>query len=288
MIPIIDTNTSLYAVIGNPVAHSLSPAIHNAAFQAAGLDCVYLAFRVDDVEGALGGMRSLPNFRGLSVTIPHKRVVMDYLDEIDEMATSVGSVNTVVNEEGRLKGYTTDGPGALRAFKEAGVSLEGKKVLFLGSGGAVRAVSFAVARHAMPASVTILGRTPHNVKSLVDDLNSGAPVPAKAGSLENDLEAAMTEHDVVIQGTPTGMAPERTEQTLIAKEQLRREQVVFDMVYRPQKTRLVFAAQEVGCTTLLGHEMLLYQAVLQFELWTGVDAPEEEMRQALERGLAEG
>ena len=142
--PTIDAETQLCAVIGDPVGHSLSPAIHNAAYEALGLNFAYLAFCVKDLGAFLQGMRSIPSFRGASVTIPHKLAVMEYLDSIDPLAEKVGSVNTITNESGTLVGSTTDGPGAVRALKEAGVALEGKRVLFLGAGGAVRAVAFSV------------------------------------------------------------------------------------------------------------------------------------------------
>lgn len=277
----IDTATQLCAVIGNPIEHSLSPCLHNAAFEATGLNYIYLAFRVEDVAGCLTGMRALPSWRGLSVTIPHKLAVMAHLDRIDPMAVKVGSVNTIVNEGGTLIGSTTDGPGALRAFSEAGIPLAGKRLLFLGTGGAVRAVAFAMAELAAPAAVTVLGRTPARVMSLVADLDAKSGMTVHAGGLPADLPRAMATHDVVIQGTPTGMYPDKRGETLVPKSLLRPDHVVFDMVYRPLKTRLIREAEETGCRTVLGLEMLLYQAALQFEAWTGAPAPRDAMRQAL-------
>ena len=275
----INTATRLCAVIGNPVAHSLSPAIHNAAFEATGLNYVYVAFRVEDVAGCLAGMRVLPSFRGLSVTIPHKMAVMPHLDEIDPMAEHVGCVNTITNEDGRLVGSITDGLGVLRAFADAGASMDDKGVLFVGSGGAVRAVAFAVAELTKARNVTVLGRTPARVAAIVDDLRAKTPMPVASGGLDG-LDAAMSEHDVVIQGTPVGMFPNESE-TCIARELLRPDHVVFDMVYRPYKTRFVREAEATGCTTILGLEMLVNQAALQFERWTGVNAPYDVMRRAL-------
>jgi hypothetical protein len=176
----IDTETKLCAVIGNPVKHSLSPAMHNAAFQSADLNYVYLAFNVTGVQACVAGMRALPSFRGLSVTIPHKVAVMPYLDEVDALARHVGCVNTITNENGRLVGTSTDGLGTLRVFERAGVSLRGKRVLFIGSGGAVRSVAFAFAERGAPAGVTILGRTPAHVDTLVADLEASSPVPIHA------------------------------------------------------------------------------------------------------------
>jgi len=276
--PSINTATQLCAVIGNPVEHSLSPLIHNAAFEAAGLNYVYVAFRVEDVAGCLAGMRALPSFRGLSVTIPHKIAVMDYLDVIDPMAVKVGAVNTIVNEGGKLLGSTTDGAGTLRAFADAGVDLAGRRALFVGSGGAVRSVAFAMVEQAGVAQVTILGRTPSRVDALVDDLAAKTGGNVRGGSLAEDLAGAMAEHDVVVQGTPVGMYPERMDETLVPRRLLRREHVVFDMVYRPHKTRLIRGAEAVGCRTVLGIEMLLHQAAVQFETWTGAAAPLAAMR----------
>ncbi len=274
----IDTDTQLCGVIGNPIGHSLSPRIHNAAYDAAGLNFVYLAFEISDVAGCLAGMRSMPNFRGLSVTIPHKLAVMEHLDELEPMAEKVGSVNTITNEGGRLIGSTTDGPGAIRAFDEAGISLVGKRVLFLGAGGAVRAVAFAVAELCSPAGVTILGRNPERVAPLVEDLRAKTSGAFESGDLSADIEEAMAGHDVIIQGTPVGMEPERAGDTCVPRETLLPEHVVFEMVYTPGRTRLIADAEAAGCTVVYGMEMLLNQAALQFERWTGTAAPLPAMR----------
>jgi shikimate dehydrogenase len=274
----IDAETQLCAVIGNPIEHSLSPAIHNAAFEAAGLNFVYLAFRVEDVRACLAGMRAMPSFRGLSVTIPHKLAVMEHLDEIDPMAEHVGAVNTVCHASGRLIGTTTDGPGALRAIENAGVSLDGKRVLFIGAGGAVRSAAFAVAEMTACSQVTILGRTQSRVNSLVRDLREKTKAAVEGRRLPEDLSAAMVAHEVIINGTPLGMFPNSVNDTPVPKELLSRDHVVFDMVYRPTKTRLVQEAERAGCKIVPGIEMLIHQAALQFETWTGVRAPIQAMR----------
>ncbi len=283
---VIDAHTRLCAVIGHPVGHSLSPRMHNAAFEAAGLNYVYVAFDVTDVAGCLTGMRALPSFRGMSVTIPHKRAVMDYLDDIDPMARHVGSVNTITHENGRLIGSTTDGPGTLRAFEDAGIALEGRRVLFLGAGGAVRAVAFAMAVSASPAHITVLGRTAPRVAELVEDLQSKTGADVRMGDLATGLANAMATHDIVIQGTPIGMYP-HPDESCVPAELFRPEQAVFDMVYRPLRTRFIRDAEAAGCRTLVGVEMLLNQAVLQFERWTGVPAPRDAMRDALLEALTQ-
>lgn len=275
--PSIDTATQLCAVIGDPVEHSLSPLMHNAAFQAASVNYVYVAFRVKDVAGCLAGMRALPGFRGMSVTLPHKMAVMDHLDEIEPMAQHVGCVNTIVNENGKLIGLTTDGPGTLKAFADADVSLDGAKVLFVGSGGAVRAVAFAVAELSKAKQITILGRTPARVAAIADDLSEKTSCSIMRGDLAQDLVEAMQSHDVVVHGTPIGMHP-HTDDSPIPHTLFRPGQVVFDMVYRPYRTRLIREAEAAGCKTIPGVEMLINQAVLQFERWTGVEAPYRVMR----------
>ena len=283
----IDAATQVCAVIGNPVGHSLSPAMHNAAFEATGLNYVYVAFRVEDVGACLACMRALHGFRGLSVTIPHKQTVMPHLDAIEPMARRVGSVNTVTNDGGRLVGSTTDGPGTLRAFADAGVALAGRRVLFLGSGGAVRAVAFAFGELAQVSRITVLGRTQANVEALAKDLRAAVTAEVRAGSLAADLEAALAEHDVIVQGTPVGMAPD-TEASCVPADALRSDHVVFDMVYRPLKTRLLRDAEAPGCVVIPGVDMLVNQAVLQFETWTGVPAPRDVMREALLAALTSG
>ena len=277
----IDTQTQLCAVIGNPVAHSLSPAIHNAAFGAAGLNYAYVAFCVEDLPACLAGMRALPSFRGLSVTIPHKIAIIDLLDEVEPMARRIGSVNTVTNEAGHLIGSSTDGPGTLRAFQEEGIALRGKRVLFLGSGGAVRAVAFAMAESSEAESITILGRTPARVERLVGDLRESTRAAIESGDIAADLETAVAAHDVLVQGTPVGMFGHDEARSCVPAEFLRPGLAVFDMVYRPLRTQLIRDAEAVGCPTLLGLEMLVNQAALQFETWTGAEAPRGIMRETL-------
>lgn len=277
----INADTQVCGVIGNPVAHSLSPAMHNAAFAAAKLNYVYVAFRVEDVGACLTGIRAMDGFRGLSVTIPHKVTAMAHLDVVDPLAKRVGCVNTIVNEGGRLRGTITDGLGTLRAFEEAGIALAGRRIVFLGSGGAVRAVAFAIAERGAPARLSILGRTRSRVEALAADLRVVAPDKVTTGNLSGDLERALAEHDIIIHGTSLGMHGHGEDQSCVPPGLLRPEHVVFDMVYRPMKTRLIAAAEAAGCTIIRGLEMLLHQAALQFECWTECAAPTDVMRAAL-------
>jgi shikimate dehydrogenase len=281
----ITSATQLCAVIGDPVEHSLSPAIHNAAFHAVGLDFVYLAFRVQDVEGCLRGLRALEGFRGLSVTIPHKSAVIPFLDYVEGAARFCESVNTVVKEGGRLCGYSTDGSGVLRAFAEAGLTLEDQSVLFLGAGGAVRAVAYAVVTRAKPGGVWILARRRNRAESLRDKLREVATCPVEAGELTADLAAAMNTCDVVINGTPVGMYPHHTAESPVPADYWQARHIAFDMVYRPRVTRFLREAREAGGHTVEGLEMLVHQAAEQFERWTAHTAPVAVMRAAVIRAL---
>ena len=277
----ISTSTRFCAVIGNPIAHSLSPAIHNAAFAELDLDFVYMACRVEDVKGALAGMRALDNFRGMSVTIPHKIDAIKYVDEIAEVDRSIGSINTIINEQGKLIGLGTDGPGALKAIGDAGVEIGGKNILMLGSGGAARAISFTLARNAKLGELLILDINEPMLQQLIADFKAGTDALIKSESLtESSLSAAMENADVIIHCTPIGMHPNE-DATLIPTELFRPEQVVFDVVYTPLETKLLAGARSRGLKAISGVDMFINQAALQFGHFTGVDAPVEVMRRVV-------
>lgn len=277
----ISVNTQICAVIGNPVAHSLSPAIHNAAFAELNLDFVYVACQVEDVKNALAGMRALGNFRGMSVTIPHKIEAMKYVDEIAAVDRNIGSINTVINEKGWLVGLGTDGPGALKAIVDAGVEIDGKNILMLGSGGAARAISFTLARNTDLGILSILDIDEMMLQQLTTDLKAGTNASIKSELLtESALFAAMEMADIIIHCTPVGMHPNE-DVSLIPAELFRPEQVVFDIVYTPLETKLLAKARSRGLKVIYGAEMFINQAVLQFERFAGVDAPVEVMRQVV-------
>lgn len=277
----IGTSTRLCAVIGNPVAHSLSPAAHNAAYEALGLDFVYLAFRVEDLAGALAGLRALENFRGLSVTIPHKIEVLRHLDEVGAIDRHIGSVNTVVNEGGRLVGLGTDGPGALKALVDAGVRLEGRRVLLLGAGGVARAIAFTLARAARLANLALLDVNEALLADLAGDLRGEGAVAVEADVLtERSVAEQVGRADLVVNGTPVGMHPDEGA-TPVPAGLLRPGQAVFDAVYTPLETRLLADARARGLATVSGVEMFVNQAALQFERFTGAAAPVELMRRVV-------
>ena len=277
----ISPSTRLCAVIGNPVGHSLSPALHNAGFNALGLDFVYLAFRVENLKSALGGMRAMENFRGMSVTIPHKIEIINYLDDVAKVDRSIGSVNTVINEDGRLYGFGTDGPGALKAILDAGVNLEGMNVLILGAGGASRAIAFTLASFAPLASLVILDINKPIMMTLAEDLRAGTSVPVDAEYLDNvSIARRVPAADIIINCTPIGMHPKENA-TLIPAGYFKKNQLVFDAVYTPLETRLLRDAASRGCRIISGVEMFINQAALQFERFTGEEAPVDIMRQVV-------
>ncbi len=264
-----DTKTVLHAVFGHPVAQSLSPAMHNRAFQELGLNCVYLAFDVTDIGSAMNAVRAL-GIRGASVTIPHKVKVMEYLDEVDAAARRMGAVNTVLNEGGRLIGSNTDGPGAVAALREI-TELSGKTLLLLGSGGAARAIAHAA--RAEGAAIVIGNR--------VEDR-------AEAEALASEVDAAFAPLgdvrsvacDIVVNATPIGMAP-HTEASPVPADFFRKGMAVMDIVYNPIETRFLREAREKGASTVDGAAMFVYQGAAQFSLWTGSTAPVALMRRVV-------
>ncbi len=277
----IKTSTRICAIIGNPVAHSLSPAIHNAAFAALDLDFVYVAFRVEDVNQALAGMRALENFRGMSVTIPHKIEAMKHVDTIEDVDRHIGSINTVIKDNGKLQGLGTDGPGALKALMNAGVVINGKNVLMLGAGGAARAIAFTLASYGGPAAIEILDINETILQQLATDLTAGTDSVIKSNKMtDNTLAEAMAAADIVIHCTPIGMHPKEGI-SLVPVALFRPGQVIFDIVYTPLETKLLADARSKGLQVVSGVEMFIHQAVLQFEQFTGVDAPIEVMRRVV-------
>lgn len=276
----INSSTRLVALLGDPVAHSVSPAMQNAAFAAAGLNFVYLAFPVPAaaIGGAVAGLRDL-GIRGANVTIPHKTAVQAFLDSVDEQAKRVGAVNVIVNDGGRLTGHNTDAPGFLAALNRGGFEPGGKKVVVLGSGGAARAIVFAL-REAGASSIAIVNRTPETAASLAAETGAAAfPLT------EQGLKEALSGAALVVNATSVGMSPDGGS-TPLPSGFLRPDLTVFDTIYRPRETRLLREAEGAGCRTIGGLEMLVEQGALAFELWTGEPAPRGIMRQAAAGALS--
>lgn len=277
-------------LIGYPVGHSMSAVMHNAAFIELGLDFAYqlLEVRPEELERvALETLRA-PDVRGASVTIPHKVSVMGYLDEIDLEAVRIGAVNTVVSDGGRLKGYNTDGIGALSAIGEAYGDLRDAKAVVLGAGGAARAVSYKLAEYV--SEVRILNRTPSRAEALSHYLSSLQECKAEisADGLSSDsIRASLEKADILVNATPLGMHPE-TDASPVDPDLLRPDLLVFDAVYNPPMTRLLREAEASGSKVLTGVNMLVYQGVAAFELWTGREAPEAVMMESVLDALGGG
>ncbi len=283
MTPIAST-TKLCALIGDPVEHSLSPIMHNTAFRHLGLNYVYLCLRVKaaNLRTAVEGIKSL-GLVGVNITIPHKVSVMKYLDEVDPTAEDIGAINTVVNREGVLTGYNTDGWGGLNALEEAGVVFRGKKVVLLGAGGAARALSFCIAPPA--DSLVILNRTEEKAVDLASSLRRRFGTKIRGGVLHREvLSKELDGADLLINSTSVGMYP-RGEECLVDASLLNSKMTIFDIVYNPRETRLLREAKRVGATTVGGLDMLVHQGALSFQLWTGVTPPIDVMFRAVEKAL---
>jgi shikimate dehydrogenase len=278
----INAQTQFCGVIGNPIEHSLSPAIHNAAFQKLGLNFVYLAWKVDSIGPAINGLRALGNFRGASITIPHKVSALPFLDHVESTARQIGAINTIVADTGRLTGYNTDATGALRALREGTVELKGKRVVLLGSGGAARAIAFALAAESGAELLTILGIDDKERETLSADLRSKTSLAVDDLPLDEPaLNKTLSGAHLLIHSTPIGMAP-KIDGTCVPARFLHSGLAVMDIVYNPRETRLLREAKRSGCQTIPGLEMFLHQAAAQFELWTNHPAPTGVMRSVLE------
>ncbi|MCF8055483.1 MAG: shikimate dehydrogenase [Desulfocapsa sp.] len=267
----INGKTVLYGIIGNPVSHSLSPAMHNGALAASGINGVYLPFPAPDIEAAVVGIRGL-GIQGASVTIPHKENVMSLLDEVDSVAIRIGAVNTITRKGDKLIGMNTDWLGATRALEEER-DLHGAEVVLLGAGGSARAIGFGLLERG--ANLVLCSRTESRGRSLADELGC---------SWVSLTEAETLSGNILINATSVGMQPD-FEKTPVPRAILSRFQVVMDIVYAPLKTRLLQEAETAGCKIINGLEMLLYQGAAQFELWTGETAPVNVMRKALAEAL---
>lgn len=282
----ISGKTRVCGIIGDPVEHSLSPVMHNAAFEELNLDFVYVAFRVrrEELREAIIGTRSL-DLHGLNVTMPHKNAVMRHLDEIDSTTRSIGAVNTILNDEGRLMGYNTDGVGALKALKETGITPKGKKLLLLGAGGAGKAIAFHAAQEV--EELVILNRTPQKAKKLAEVLRKdfNKKIDSNGLSIET-IKEELRDTDILVNATSVGMHP-KVDQSLVPPSLLRPDLCVMEIVYSPLETKLAKDAKAVGAKVVSGIEMLVYQGAASFEIWANHKAPVKAMKQAVLNKLPE-
>ena len=279
-------NTKVLGVFGHPITHSLSPVMHNAAIEALNIDYVYVPFHVlpENLEQAVEGLRAL-SVAGVNVTIPHKERIIERLDEVGESAARIRSVNTVINEDGRLKGETTDGPGFLRSAEAAWGKIDGARVLILGAGGSAKAVAFALA--GAGCRIVIANRTTERGVALAQALGEvfGQSRPTAVGLRGEELADEVRSAEVLVNTTSVGMYPD-VDAIPLPPELLRRDLLVYDLVYNPSRTRLVSEAESRGAQAVTGLRMLVYQGALSFEMWTHVKAPVEVMENALNAHFA--
>ena len=283
----ISVDTKIYAVIGDPIAQSLSPQLHNGLLKETGVDGLYLPIGVksEDLEKLVAGFRLL-NFGGFNITKPHKMAIMKFLDRLDPLAEKIGAVNTVVYRNGEMVGYNTDGFGFIKSIEEKIADLPKEKltILILGCGGAVKSVAMALADWGIK-KVIIANRTVAKAEELARQINDSWPGKAEAIAMASDeLEKAVDEAMVVVNGTSLGMADTVT-QSPLPKELLKKELLVYDMIYSPPQTQLLKDARAAGAQTENGLEMLLYQGLLAFELWTGIFPDPAVGKKLLEEGI---
>lgn len=277
----ITLNTKLVGLLGYPLTFTFSPTMHNSTFDHLGLDNFYLPIEVgkDGLEDVLNGIRRM-NFIGCNVTKPNKVRVLRYLDEIDELASKIGAVNTVKIVDGKLIGYNTDGYGYVESLKTVIGDVKGKKFILLGSGGAGRAIAFTLASEGA-GKILIFDKATDCGEKVATEVNAGVKHCSEYVSLsEANLKNAIDECDVIINATGAGMIP-NVDVTPIDKCLLRPGIIASDITYNPVKTRFLKDAEEVGCTTHNGVGMLIYQGAKAFEIWTGLEAPVEHMTQTV-------
>ena len=294
----IGGKTKILGVIGDPIEHTFSPAMHNAGLDALKLNYIYLPFHVkpDRLKECIEGAKAM-GIQGLNVTIPHKTNVMKHLDEIDSVASMIGAVNTIQfnyhennessnqNNESIIttKGFNTDGYGCVHAIEEK-TSIKGKKVTITGAGGAARAVAFQIANSGID-ELSILNRNASKAESLANDLNinlekAGIDITINSYDIEN-LKKELDGSDIFIDTTPIGMYPNVNDKAIASADMLHEDLVVNDIVYTPMETSLIKEAIKANAEVVYGYKMLLYQGIRSFEIWLGREAPVDVMEKAL-------
>ena len=270
-----------FAVIGDPIDHSLSPNIHSAAFRELGMDSSYIAYRIPKGELEIGiqGLKKI-KITGFNVTVPHKIEMMKYLDKIDESCSLTGAVNTVSNNDGILKGYNTDMDGFLEPFKKKGLSVKNTKVLLIGAGGAARAIATGLAKE-KAKYLTVANKTFQNAIELLEFART-LGLDGDISRISDIKDAPKDDYDIIINSTTVGL---RDEQSLISFRGVSEKTVVYDIVYMPMNTDFIKKAKEKKAAIIYGYEMLLAQAARSFEIWHGIKAPYDIMKRALLGGV---
>jgi shikimate dehydrogenase len=266
-----------YCIIGDPINHSLSPAIHNAAFNTLGLNCSYIALRVQEgqLKNSIDSLRAI-NIGGFNVTMPHKVKVLNYVDRCDKTVQLVGAANTVNNEEGKFCAYNTDVAGFIRPLRERKISFNGIEVLILGAGGAARAVVVALSGERGIANINIFNRNTDrstNLSKLVKELGLKASIVSN-----DDIQKIASKSELIINTTPLGMS---NEESLINSASISKDSIVYDIVYKPINTKLIVNAKTAGAQVVYGYEMLLEQATASFKIWLKMDPPIDSMKKVL-------
>ena len=269
-----------FAVIGDPIDHSLSPNIHSAAFRELNLDSSYIAYRIPkgELEEGIEGLKKI-KIDGFNVTIPHKIEMMKYLDKTDESCSLIGAVNTVTNKDGILKGYNTDMDGFLDPFKKKNLDIINKKVLLIGAGGAARAIVAGFSKE-KAKSITITNRTLENAEKLV---KFSEQIGLNANTIKiEQVKNIAKEYDIIVNATSIGL---KNEPSIIPLDGINEKTIVYDIVYMPINTDFIKKAKEKNAIIIFGYEMLLGQAIRAFEIWHGIEAPYNAMKRALLGGF---
>ncbi|MDD5949720.1 MAG: shikimate dehydrogenase [Lachnospiraceae bacterium] len=281
----ITGHTKLTGLLGSPVAHSISPLMHNLAFQLKNLNYVYLCFDVGtkDLKTVTDAFRIM-NVRGFNLTMPDKTRMFELADSVSPAAELIGAANTVVQENGKLTAYNTDGTGYMRAVQDAGYNIIGKRMTLLGCGGAATAIAVQAALDGVEQITLVNRQGPSFVRArqLADTLSTRTSCQVSICSLEDstELKKVLDQSDILTNATPAGMAPHEEQCPLPDSSLLHPELIVSDIIYNPRSTKLMQMAQEVGCPVFNGLYMLLYQGAEAFRLWTGVDMPITDVKNA--------
>ena len=278
-------NTELIGLVGHPIKHSYSPFIQNYALDVMNLDYVYLPFDVpvENLKNAVNAVLAL-RMKGLNVTLPHKEKIIKHLDELSEEASIIGAVNTIVNDHGKLIGYNTDAFGIIETLNPFKDKITGSKVSVIGAGGSARAVIYTLLRHFKPDEINIINRTQQRADTLVNDFS----VKMRYDCFHTyelfppDNVKILSSSKLIVNATTIGMFPDVEDTVTDLDESFNDEQIVFDLIYNPTKTRLLKLAESQGAKVVGGLKMLTSQAAKSFELWTGMEMPSSEIAEKLE------
>ena len=265
----INGKTKIFSVIGNPIEHSLSPQIHNTIYKYMNLNYSYVPFHVEpqNLKTAVNGMRAL-GVKGFNVTIPYKEKIIPYLDEISEEAALIGAVNTVKNINGKLFGHTTDGEGFIKSINALNVDIKDKNILVIGAGGSSRSISVKMAMEGA-SSIIILNRTVEKARAICKIINNNIKNISGSDLLnQNKFNFYAKQSDIIINTTPIGMYPKNEGCPINDFKYIKPDTVVCDLIYNPEMTQFLMKANEIGCKTINGWGMLIFQALLAFDIWT--------------------